>query len=209
MLTHHTMDSQTQTHGDQDQQNPSGYEPTWPKDLGISPMPAASIFQFITRFFQVSDNPDLTEEWLSFFGEEAKVVMGEKVAEGKDELRVLRKGMWEKVKTRKHTVQKGFPGMFPLTGQLGGGGVKGDGVLNLEFMIYGTVLYTLRETGKEEKMDWAAHGILVRREMQDGEEEMKKEGSGRGSSDGKASARGNTSPFVFGRYRVYLSSGVE
>ncbi|EGO57763.1 hypothetical protein NEUTE1DRAFT_62954, partial [Neurospora tetrasperma FGSC 2508] len=100
-------------------------------------MPAASIFQFITRFFQVSDNPDLTEEWLSFFGEEAKVVMGEKVAEGKDELRVLRKGMWEKVKTRKHTVQ------------------KGDGVLNLEFMIYGTVLYTLRETGKEEKMDWA------------------------------------------------------
>lgn len=78
------MDSQTQSHGDQDQQNPSGYEPTWPKDLGISPMPAASIFQFITRFFQVSDNPDLTEEWLSFFGEEAKVVMGDKVAEGKD-----------------------------------------------------------------------------------------------------------------------------
>lgn len=84
MLTDHIMDSQTQTHGDQDQQNPSGYEPTWPKDLGISPMPAASIFQFITRFFQVSDNPDLTEEWLSFFGEEAKVVMGEKVAEGMD-----------------------------------------------------------------------------------------------------------------------------
>lgn len=118
--------------------------------------------------------------------------------------------MWEKVKTRKHTVQKGFPGMFPLTGQLGGGGgVKDDGVLNLEFMIYGTVLYTLRETGKEEKMDWAAHGILVRRELEDGKEEMKKEGGGHGSSDGKASARGNTWPCVFGRYRVYLSSGVE
>lgn len=108
--------------------------------------------------------------------------------------------MWEKVKTRKHTVQKGFPGMFPL---------EGDGVLNLEFMMYGTVLYTLRETGKEVKMDWAAHGILVGRESKDGEEEMKKEGGGQGSSDGQASARGNTSPFVFGRYRVYLSSCVE
>ena len=83
------MDSQTQpTHEAQneDNQNPSssGYEPTWPKDQNLPPIYTRDLSQFITRFFQVSDNPDLTEEWLSFFHEKAMLVMGDKAAEGKE-----------------------------------------------------------------------------------------------------------------------------
>lgn len=143
------------------------------------------ISKFITRFFQVSDNPDLTEEWLSFFGDKAKLVMGDKVAEGKEETRTLRKGMWEKVKARKHTVQKVFPAVFPSS-------EVEDG---LGFMLYGTVVYKLGETGEEDKMDWAASAELISRPRKDGELSMTK--------------KGNTSPYVFGRYRVYLSPGVE
>lgn len=68
----------------QGQHNPSGYEPTWPKTLGPIHAARNNISKFITRFFEVSDNPDLTEEWLSFFGDEATLVMGDKVAEGKE-----------------------------------------------------------------------------------------------------------------------------
>lgn len=98
--------------------------------------------------------------------------------------------MWEKVKARKHTVQKVFPAFFPkpLTGSVGGDG--------LEFMLYGTVVYQLRETGEEDKMGWAASAELIPRPTR---------------KDGEVSSteKGNTSTYVFGRYRVYLSPGVE
>ncbi|KAK3947570.1 hypothetical protein QBC32DRAFT_318687 [Pseudoneurospora amorphoporcata] len=197
------MDSQIHTNKNQDQQNPSGYEPIWPKDLDLSLIPTSTTSQFITSFFQVSDNPDLTEEWLSFFHKEAKLVMGDKVAEGKEEIRTLRKGMWEKVKARKHTVQKVFPAFaHPQPRTSTGAGAMDDDVL--EFMVYGTVDYTLRETEtgeekKEEKMDWAAHAKLIRRD----------DAAGQGAGDGEASKTGNTSMLVFNRYRVYLSPSVE
>ncbi|KAK3388193.1 hypothetical protein B0T20DRAFT_107231 [Sordaria brevicollis] len=177
----------------QHHQNASGYNPTWPTNLDAATHAArANVSQFITHFFQVSDNPDLTEEWLSFFGDEAKLVMGDKVAEGKEEIRTLRKGMWEKVKARKHTVRKVFPAVFP-SGTVGG---NDDGVL--EFMLYGTVVYQFGENGgKEDKMDWAARAELI------------PQSSTRKDGEGSLEVEGNTTKYVFGRYRVYLAAGVE
>ncbi|KAJ4414414.1 hypothetical protein N0V85_003169 [Neurospora sp. IMI 360204] len=179
------------------------------------------ISDFITHFFQVSDNPDLTEEWVSFFGLDAKLVMGHKVAEGREEIHTLRKSMWERVEARKHTVEKVFSGGFSPPWQLGGGGGGESGGVgsaeNLEFMAYGTVVYTSREAGEEERMDWAAHGELVLRShgepmvlrgrVVEGNWEEEEEIDGDGGE--ASSERGNTSVFVFKSYRVYLSPSVE
>lgn len=60
------------------------------------------------------------------------------------EILALRKGMWEKVATRKHKAIK----IFPF-------GPNSD-----EVMLYGTVQYGLK-TGGESGLDWAARAHLV------------------------------------------------
>lgn len=136
--------------------------------------------------------------------------------------------MWEKVKTRKHTVYKVFPARFhhlqPRTSTGAGAGAvdadAGDDDDVLEFMVYGSVDYTLRdtETGEEEKgerMDWAAHTELIRRStgtgvVGHGTGQGTGHGTGNGDGNGEASTtKGNTSMFLFNKYRVYLSPSVE
>jgi hypothetical protein len=62
--------------------------------------------------------------------------------------------MWEKVQARRHTVDQVFPGTF-------GGGGGGDEV---ELMLYGDVVYKLKESseGEEAKVDWAGRARLRR-----------------------------------------------
>ena len=64
------------------------------------------------------------------------------------EILALRKGMWEKVATRKHKAIKIFP----------------FGPNSNEVMLYGTVQYGLK-VGGESGLDWAARAHLV---MSDG-----------------------------------------
>lgn len=118
--------------------------------------------------------------------------------------------MWEEVKTRKHTVHKVFPARFDRPQSRTTGAVDDD--VSLEFMVYGSVGYTLRETetGEEEKkkkerMDWAAHAEFVRKG------DAAEQGAGDGVVDGQAplTTMGNTSMFVFKKYRVYLSPSAE
>lgn len=135
-----------------------------------------SIKRFVSDFFKVSDNPELTDLWLSFFHEDATLVMGNNKAEGKQgttllpsitgvsltgwipAIRELRIGMWKDVSARQHKLEKVFPASF------GGGNTT-------EFMIYGSVKYRPRVAGstvdseaQEVTVDWAARAELTRSE---------------------------------------------
>jgi hypothetical protein len=56
----------------------SGYEPAYPSNNPVD----ASVQGFITRFFEVSDDPDRDDEWVGFFEEDAALTMGRDVARG-------------------------------------------------------------------------------------------------------------------------------
>ena len=43
-----------------------------------------SIKAFISRFYQVSDDPDQNETWVQFFENDATLVMGLKMGKGQD-----------------------------------------------------------------------------------------------------------------------------
>jgi hypothetical protein len=58
----------------------SGYEPWYPNNIPLD----SSVKQFITRFFQVSDDPERNEEWVDFFAEDATLIMAKDVAKGKE-----------------------------------------------------------------------------------------------------------------------------
>jgi hypothetical protein len=57
----------------------SGYEPLYPANMAVD----SSVKRFITHFFEVSDDEDRNDEWLSFFQDDATVMMGNDVAKGK------------------------------------------------------------------------------------------------------------------------------
>ena len=88
--------------------NASGYEPMYPTDSPAD----ATVKRFVTRFFGISDTPGLTDEWVEFFRDDATLVMGNDAATGRQQVRKLREGMWERVEARKHTLVKVFPGSF-------------------------------------------------------------------------------------------------
>ena len=58
----------------------SGYEPSYPNNMATD----STVKSFITRFFEVSDDPGRNDEWVGFFDEKATVIMGNDVAEGKE-----------------------------------------------------------------------------------------------------------------------------
>lgn len=61
----------------------SGYEPFYPTNV---PIPS-SVKQFISSFFEISDDPDATDAWVRSFQDGATVVMGNETARGT-------KGQW-------------------------------------------------------------------------------------------------------------------
>ena len=116
--------------------------------------------------------------------------------------------MWETVKTRKHGIHKVFPGWFDAKSESVDTSTDAPGVL--EFMICGTVVYTSKqkmgEDGKEEKMDWAARAELIRTGNTSDDDD---DAGGDYGSASLSSENGNTTGFVFKKYRVYLSPSVE
>ncbi|KAK0630742.1 hypothetical protein B0T17DRAFT_229977 [Bombardia bombarda] len=159
--------------------NKSGYEPAYPSKHSMDP----SIQEFVSEFFKISDSPAKTDDWVDCFRDGATLVMGNETAEGKQEIRKLRHGMWDKVEARKHSVAK----VFPAAGGFNDDGVEVEGDDNdddvAEFMMFGSVAYRLK-TGEEASVDWAAHAQLRRRKVEGG----------------------GCSPWVFAHYRVYLQS---
>ncbi|KAK3692521.1 hypothetical protein B0T22DRAFT_435791 [Podospora appendiculata] len=123
------------------------YQPAYPTNHPV----AQSIKDFISKFYATSDSPGLTDEWVGCFREDATVIMGDRVAEGKEEIRKLRVSMWKKVASRRHVVVKVFPASFERIADMRAA----------EFMVFGAVTYVLKK-GEEEAADWAAHAKLKR-----------------------------------------------
>ncbi|KAJ8114906.1 hypothetical protein OPT61_g3325 [Boeremia exigua] len=101
--------------------------------------------KFFEEFYATSDTPDAHEKYIENFTKDATLIMASKKVKGSDEILALRKGMWEKVASRKHRAFK----IFPF-------GPNSD-----EFMLYGTVQYGLK-AGGESGVDWAARAHLVK-----------------------------------------------
>jgi hypothetical protein len=59
----------------------SGYDPLYPI-ASTSNEDEESVRQFISRFFEISDDPARDEEWVGSFTEGAVLFMGDKVARG-------------------------------------------------------------------------------------------------------------------------------
>lgn len=134
----------------------SSYASQWPN------VPFDPAFKsYYEQFYQISDTPDVHEKYVQQFTKNATLIMGSKTAKGSDgmsapsspnsssltvaEILALRKGLWEKVQSRRHFPTK----IFPF-------GPNGD-----EVMLYGTVDYVLKD-GRKSSIDWAARGHLVK-----------------------------------------------
>lgn len=62
----------------------SGYDPLYPIAAVTNNEDEESVGQFVSRFFELSDDPGRNEEWIGSFTEDAVVFMGDKVARGRE-----------------------------------------------------------------------------------------------------------------------------
>ncbi|KAI1374531.1 hypothetical protein F4677DRAFT_160124 [Hypoxylon crocopeplum] len=106
---------------------------------------------FISNFYATSDDPSKNEEWMNYFLPDAVVIMGDKSATGTEQIRQLRQGMWEQVKTRKHKPEKVFPASF---------GEPGDGRIAAEYMLHGS-LDLVTKNGEQQAVSWAGRAVLT------------------------------------------------
>ncbi|THW76639.1 hypothetical protein D6D17_10423 [Aureobasidium pullulans] len=102
---------------------------------------------FFEQFYETSDTPSAHEKYSNQFTQDATLIMASKNAQGREEILSLRKGMWEKVNSRKHTAVKIYP----------------FGSDSNEAMLYGKVEYSLKD-GREATVDWAARAHLVKQD---------------------------------------------
>ncbi|KAL2257972.1 hypothetical protein VTK26DRAFT_8897 [Humicola hyalothermophila] len=131
----------------------SGYEPFYPGNVSLD----GSVKRFIRNFFEISDDPDRTDEWVASFQDDATVIIGDDVAKGKNEIRKMRRQMWKDVDERKHRLAKVFPADFPPTAH-----ARIAPLDEAEFMLLGAVAYRMKDGGGNEVRDWAAHAQLRR-----------------------------------------------
>ncbi len=103
------------------------------------------IVSFLEKFYEVSDTPSSHEEYADSFADDATFMIGVKQVKDKEDIYTMRKGMWEAVTSRKHTVYKVFPY-----------GEKAD-----ELMLYGRVQYGFKD-GREVGVDWGARAEMVK-----------------------------------------------
>ncbi|KAI1282425.1 hypothetical protein F5Y07DRAFT_352519 [Xylaria sp. FL0933] len=106
---------------------------------------------FISAFYAVSDDPERNDEWADYFVSDASLVMGDKKASGIEEIRALRKGMWETIKSRRHKLHKVFPAVF--------GPPEHEHEKRFEYMLYGTVDLELK-SGEAITGQWAGRAVL-------------------------------------------------
>ncbi|KAH9898844.1 hypothetical protein F4778DRAFT_171372 [Xylariomycetidae sp. FL2044] len=128
----------------------TNYQPVYPADVHIDDRVKA----LISEFYSISDDPSRNEEWVDCFAPDAVLVMGDRSARGTEEIRELRRGMWEKIRTRRHRPEKVFPAAYE-----GEGGSEGTG--RWEYMLHGTLDLVMREdAGKRQVVTWAGRAVL-------------------------------------------------
>ncbi|KAI0002833.1 hypothetical protein F4779DRAFT_622065 [Xylariaceae sp. FL0662B] len=119
----------------------SSYLPTIPSDVVVDERTR----DFVSRYYAVSDDPSKNEEWVSYFAPDAVFVVGDKSAEGTEQIRQVRQGMWDKIGARKHKPEKIFPASFK----------PGE----IEYMLYGSLDLTTKD-GEKRAVSWAGHAVL-------------------------------------------------
>ncbi|KAI0435087.1 hypothetical protein F5Y09DRAFT_293642 [Xylaria sp. FL1042] len=124
------------------------YTPIYPTD-GVAV--DERVKRFISAFYAVSDDPGKNDEWVDYFAPDASLVMGDKMARGVEEIRVLRGGMWEKIKSRRHKLDKVFPAVFELPEH------EHEG--RFEYMLYGSADFELK-SGEKLTGQWAGRAVL-------------------------------------------------
>ncbi|PYH43266.1 uncharacterized protein BP01DRAFT_358793 [Aspergillus saccharolyticus JOP 1030-1] len=116
----------------------------------LRPANAAAMISFLESFYRLSDTESAHEQYVQSFTDDATLIMGSKVAKGKDEILPLRHGLWTHVASRNHTPERVYFG--------------GDG----ELMLYGTVRYVLRnDPNKEVEVPWAGRVVFAGEEEKD------------------------------------------
>ncbi|KAI9658893.1 MAG: hypothetical protein M1821_001853 [Bathelium mastoideum] len=103
---------------------------------------------FFEEFYAISDTPGAHEKYADQFTSDATVIMASKKVQGTSEIIEMRKGMWEKIASRKHAPRRIYP--------------FGPGAH--EVMLYGGVDFVMKD-GKQASVDWAARAHLVKAEQ--------------------------------------------
>ncbi|KAF2432012.1 hypothetical protein EJ08DRAFT_732767 [Tothia fuscella] len=103
-----------------------------------------TLSSFFKNFYAISDNPLAHTAYADQFTPSATLIMASKTAHGREEILTLRKSMWEKVASRKHTIEK----IFPIE-------ENAD-----EVMLYGRVEYVMKEDEREVCVEWAGRAVV-------------------------------------------------
>jgi len=119
---------------------PHSYAAEFPAGIQVD----EGIKQYFEEFYKTSDTPDAHEKYADSFTKDATFVMASKKVVGRDEILPVRKGMWIAVASRLHSPAKIFP----------------FGPNSNEFMLFGTVAYTLKD-GRKVEVEWAGRAKLV------------------------------------------------
>ncbi|PWY72382.1 hypothetical protein BO70DRAFT_364915 [Aspergillus heteromorphus CBS 117.55] len=109
----------------------------------LSPATSASMIAFLENFYRTSDTENLHETYVDSFTDDATLIMGSKVARGKDEILPLRHGLWTHVLSRKHFPERVYFGA------------------DRELMLHGTVRYVLKaDPDTEVEVPWAGRVVF-------------------------------------------------
>ncbi|AEO69395.1 uncharacterized protein THITE_2119752 [Thermothielavioides terrestris NRRL 8126] len=163
----------------------SGYEPWYPSNVPAD----ASVKRFVTRFFEVSDDPGRNEEWVSMFADDATVTIGSDVAKGKDGefpgyftpiSKQARRGFTvglmntflelllgvSEIRQLRNRMWKTVEARKHRVVKVFPGWFSADRTAvaplhEVEFMLFGAVAYRMRD-GEEAVASWAGHAQLRR-----------------------------------------------
>ncbi|KAJ8126934.1 hypothetical protein O1611_g6705 [Lasiodiplodia mahajangana] len=133
------------------EQGMTDYAATYPTNFAAD----ERVKNFISAFYAISDNPSRNDEWVDCFAPDALLVMGDKRARGIDDIRELRESMWEKVKSRKHKLEKVYRSAFEQS--------KPESEWKFEYMLHGLVDLELKSAEKVAGQ-WAARAALTNHE---------------------------------------------
>ncbi|KAJ9629659.1 hypothetical protein H2203_002040 [Taxawa tesnikishii (nom. ined.)] len=117
------------------------YASDYPRDVQFD----AEFKAFFENFYKLSDTPGANEEYAAQFTENATLIMASNKVVGRDDIRTMRAGMWDKVSSRRHYPTRIFP----------------FGTSSDEVMLYGSVDYGMKD-GSNASKDWAARAHLVK-----------------------------------------------
>ncbi|KAI0844969.1 hypothetical protein F5Y00DRAFT_247567 [Daldinia vernicosa] len=128
------------------------YTPLFPIDRPVD----GKVKNFISQFYAISDDRSRDEDWVNSFLPDATVIIGDKMAVGTEDIRQMRKGMWEGVQTRKHKPLAVYPATFYPETAYGEGEKEKPAA---RYMIEGTLIST-GEKLETLEITWAARAIL-------------------------------------------------